>query len=383
MALRSKILIVDDNPTNIEILEEMLDEEYDLETATTGEQALEIVTEFQPALILLDIMMPGIDGYEVCRQIRSNPVLRNTKIIMVSARGMVSERLEGYKIGADDYVTKPFDEEELLSKARVFLRLKSVEEVDRFKTDMLSLLSHEVRTPLNCLILPADMLRSDEEMSTEQVNRFGEIMYQNTRRLQVFFEKVQVLSTMKSGNWRFEMTEADLCGVAREAIRDIAAVAEERRIQINEEFRPGSRVMLDPKEMKRVVLAMLDNAVRFSTDGGKIFVKVFGKNGDVCLTVTDQGEGIEPGFLPHVFDEFTDADIDHHTQGQGLSLALSRQIVLQHDGTISVESRKGSGTTFAVRLPAVSPRDVVSPVTGPRHGKEKEHGTAKQDPRRR
>ena len=121
MQRQSRILLVDDNPTNLAILEEMLGDEYRWEAATSGEEALEIAPDFQPDLILLDVMMPGINGYETCRRIRANPALRNVKIVMVSAKALVSERLEGYDAGADDYLTKPFDEEELLDKVRVYL----------------------------------------------------------------------------------------------------------------------------------------------------------------------------------------------------------------------------------------------------------------------
>ena len=121
MQRQSRILLVDDNPTNLAILEEMLGDEYRWGTATSGEEALEIAPDFQPDLILLDVMMPGINGYETCRRIRANPALRNVKIVMVSAKALVSERLEGYDAGADDYLTKPFDEKELLAKVRVYL----------------------------------------------------------------------------------------------------------------------------------------------------------------------------------------------------------------------------------------------------------------------
>ena len=121
MQRQSRILLVDDNPTNLAILEEMLGDEYRWEAATSGEEALEIAPDFQPDLILLDVMMPGINGYETCRRIRANPALRNVKIVMVSAKALVSERLEGYDAGADDYLTKPFEEKELLAKVRVYL----------------------------------------------------------------------------------------------------------------------------------------------------------------------------------------------------------------------------------------------------------------------
>ena len=127
MQEKRKILAVDDNLTNLAVVEELLGSHYILMTASTGEDALKIAQEFQPDLIVLDIMMPGIDGYEVCRQIRMNPSLRYTKIIIVSVRATVPERLKGYQAGADDYLTKPYDEEELLAKIRAHLRLKAFE----------------------------------------------------------------------------------------------------------------------------------------------------------------------------------------------------------------------------------------------------------------
>lgn len=122
MQQKGRILIVDDNATNIAILEEVLAEHYFLRAAASGEETLEILKEFHPDIILLDIMMPGIDGYETCRRIRQNPAMNNVKVIMVSAKAMVEERLKGYEAGADDYITKPFGVGELLARVRVALR---------------------------------------------------------------------------------------------------------------------------------------------------------------------------------------------------------------------------------------------------------------------
>lgn len=123
----NKILIVDDNATNLAVLEEVLAEHYSLKAAKSGEQALAVAEEFHPDLILLDVMMPGIDGYETCRRMRANANLKNVRIILVSAQVAGSKRLKGYEAGADDYVTKPFDSEELLTKVSVYLQLKRVD----------------------------------------------------------------------------------------------------------------------------------------------------------------------------------------------------------------------------------------------------------------
>ncbi len=130
MQAKKRVLAVDDNEFNQEIVKEALDDEYNLKTATTGEEALEVAVDFRPDIILLDIMMPGIDGYEVCQQIRANPALRHTRIIIISAKAMTSERIVGYEAGANAYIAKPFDEDELLTKIRKELCLADLEEVE-------------------------------------------------------------------------------------------------------------------------------------------------------------------------------------------------------------------------------------------------------------
>lgn len=129
MQEKDKILAVDDNSINLAVIEELLGSQYHLVTATTGIDALEMAHEFRPDLILLDIMLQGMNGYEVCQQIRKSSSLRHTKIIMVSAKAMASERLKGYQVGADDYLTKPFDGEDLLEKVRVQLQQKPIEAI--------------------------------------------------------------------------------------------------------------------------------------------------------------------------------------------------------------------------------------------------------------
>lgn len=122
MQPKKKILVVDDNLFNIEIVREVLEEDYDLETATTGREALEIATDFQPDIVLLDIMMPGMNGYEVCRRLRANSTFRDTTVVMVSAKGMLEEKVAGYEVGADDYITKPFKEDGLRESVEFWLR---------------------------------------------------------------------------------------------------------------------------------------------------------------------------------------------------------------------------------------------------------------------
>lgn len=121
MQAKKKILAVDDNPNNTIIVEELFGEYYDLRTAATGQEALNIAQDFQPDIILLDIMLPDMDGYEVCQLLREHSSLSHTKIIMVSAKGEIEDRVRGYKVGANDYITKPFEEENIMESVEYFL----------------------------------------------------------------------------------------------------------------------------------------------------------------------------------------------------------------------------------------------------------------------
>ena len=127
MQIKKKVLAVDDNDLNLEIIKEILDDQYDLKIVKTGKEAIRFAVDFQPDVVLLDIMLPDLDGYEVCQRLRANPALKYTRIIMVSAKAMTSERIEGYQAGANVYIAKPFSENELLTKIRQQIRLAYME----------------------------------------------------------------------------------------------------------------------------------------------------------------------------------------------------------------------------------------------------------------
>lgn len=356
---RNRILAVDDDPIDIANLQRLLGADFDLRTATRGEQALDIAAEFGPDIILLDNMMPDLDGGEVCRHIRADAKLRHTKIIMVSGKSLVSERVQAYQAGADDYITKPFDKDELLAKIRVYLRLKSVEELDQFKSSVLMLLAHEARTPLNSLLAPAEMLVGEDQMDAEERKLLIEMVHSAATRLHRFFENVLLLSSLKAGKGQLKLAPTSVSDVAREAVAEMAAQAAEHNVEIEEAFSGDPSANLDREQIKRTLKAIIDNAIRFSPSGASVRVCVAADEAEACISVTDQGQGIDSDYLPHVFDELSDLDADHHSQGQRLSLAIARQVVQLHNGTISVESTKGAGATFTIRLPAAVPAEAA------------------------
>jgi signal transduction histidine kinase len=351
MPNQNRILIVDDNPTNIDILEEMFEDRYQLAISSSGEEALSVAEDFSPDLVLLDVMMPGIDGYETCLKFRSHPTLQYTKIIMVSAKTLLTERMQGYEAGADDYVTKPFDRDELLAKVQVYLRLKSIEEMDRLKSGVLQWVCHETRTPLRGIIAPVEMLIDDNEMEYEERQHCLEMIHQSANRLYNLFEKVIILSELKAGKKSFAFEYGSLDNIVQSAIKSVEEDALECQVQIEYELLSESKLKIDKAKMKSAVVNLLQYAISLSPMDSQIIVQLSEMENTLFLTITDEGEGLDPEFMPYVFDEFTSSDMPLPTDGQGIALAISQQIVLGHRGTIQVESTKGEGTTFSILLP--------------------------------
>jgi signal transduction histidine kinase len=322
-----------------------------LESTGSGEGALTVAPTFQPDLILLDIMMPGINGYETCRRLRATPALSWTKIIMVSAKAMVSERLQGYEAGADDYVTKPFDDEELLAKVRIHLRLKSIEEVDALKSAFLGLLQHETRTPLTGILGAADLLLEDEEMDAVGRQQLVRTIRRSALRLHDLLIKVVTLAELKSGARTFTVSPLDVRTAIRDALAKVVSQAAEKEVALETPRLEAGSALVDGAAVRTAFHTILDNAIRVSPPGGTVVVDVSREADVVRVAVTDRGPGISPDFLPRVFDEFTTTDLAHHHDGAGLSLAIARRIIEALGGRIGVESRPGSGSTFTVDLP--------------------------------
>jgi two-component system sensor histidine kinase/response regulator len=349
---REKILIVDVDPINVCVLEEILSDRYDLQSAANGEDALAKAASFRPDLMLLDIMMPGLDGYEVCRRLKANATFRNLKVILVSAKAMLSERLTGYDCGADDYITKPFDDSELLAKVRVFLRLKSIEEVDRFKTEILELLSHEVRTPLTVILPSVEMLLANVPLNEGERNKLIRAILENVQVLHQLFDQVMLLFHFRTNRVHLEATDLDLAALVRSCAAAFPADREDGKgVTVEAKVPESLRLDGDWKYLKMVIESLLENAAQHSPPSGKVLVEVRQEGDRVRISVSDQGPGIDPAILPRLFDGFSVGEIMNHHEGLGLSLAIDQAIVQSYGGMIEACSVEGQGATIAVTLP--------------------------------
>ncbi|MCP4751576.1 MAG: hybrid sensor histidine kinase/response regulator [Proteobacteria bacterium] len=344
-----KILVVDDIDENIELLEGILEDEYILATVKSGEEALAKLPAFRPDLILLDVTMPGMDGYEVCLKIREDQRYRYIKIILVTAKSMVEERLHGYEVGADDYVTKPFVAGELVAKIKVFLKLKRSEEIDRLKTDLLVLFSHETRTPLNSIIVGAELLQGDPSLS-DSAKSTVDLIIDGGKRLLGFIEKTMLLCHLKSGV-DLDKYQQYMAQQLKSTIQNYEAAAMRKNVAFDLEVSEDSAVSADWSMFHHALGNVLDNAVKFSPEGGTIHIGQTTADGKAIVKISDHGRGIRPEWIDKIFDEFAIQDITHHQKGQGLGLAISKKILELHGGFITVESVPNEGSTFILGLP--------------------------------
>ncbi|MEM7255549.1 MAG: response regulator [Pseudomonadota bacterium] len=343
------VLAVDDTDDNLFILRGFLGKHYNVHTAQDGEEALRVMPSLQPALVLLDVMMPGIDGFEVCRQIRKGPQSQ-TKVLMLSARDQLQDRLAGYEAGADDYITKPFDEQELLAKVSVYLKLKHAQEAQHLVRSALSVISHQLYTPLNGILPALEILLDEDSEVPVEAREWLEMAHENSQRLSLTIDKVLFLAGLRSGDVPINFRPVDIGACIESAIDAVRPKANEASITFKTRL-DARPVEGDDRLLIRVFESVLDNATRHSPSGGVIEIDVEGTDKQCVVAVRDYGPGIDVDFLPHVFSEFTTVEARHHVSGDGLSMAIAKSVLEMHRGTVLAENHEDGGAVFRLTLP--------------------------------
>ena len=370
-----KILIVDDDPTNVAIIEEILEEQdCTVQAISTGEGALEVINEFKPNLVLLDIMMPGIDGYVVCRRIREEDPSGFTKIILVSGKAMLEERLNGYKVGADDYITKPFNEEELLAKVRVFLRLNAVEEQLRELNESLqdqvearskqlvvaermaalgkhtAGIVHNLKNPLQILMGHAQLLFMDDpdNEGLEAITGASELM-------QMIVSTILTTTHRESSQQSMEFDLNEVLRDQLELLKGNMFFKNEVKTEVN--LKPLPPYCGSYAHFSQVFGNLIGNAVdaMFDSQIKILIISTYTSDLKIIIRISDTGCGIPEENIGSVFDSFftTKALIaeDDLPTGTGLGLAFCKEMIESYGGIILIDSKVDQGTTVTVSLP--------------------------------
>lgn len=364
--LPTKVLAVDDQEANLRIFEEILSEEFSYQLARSGEEALEKIVSFAPDVVLLDIMMPDMDGYQVCRRIRADERLRFTKVIMVSAKAMLEERIEGYAAGANDYLTKPFDEEELLSKLRVFRRLKSLQEVDQTRSRLLSLLANENRSPLRSIMGPAQTLCAEETMATETQAGLGSVICHAVGRLREFLEDSTRLCALSAGLEPLELRRTSIWEIIDHAVSRIDDLGLRESRALGSDRSDKLEILADAYWLTRALEIVLRVALDRAEQGDEVRVEVTREGGEVRICVIDTASEPDERDAARWFDPFESArdpgERDDAAEGEmpDLNPGLARSSILRHGGSFRLERVSGANHTV-VRLPLVSSESKTTP----------------------
>jgi two-component system, sensor histidine kinase and response regulator len=352
-----KVLIVDDEPINVKLIEEILkyEDDFQYRTAVNGHDALTILDDYNPDIIILDIMMPGMSGYEVCKKIKAHKNHKFAKVLMVSGKAMIKERLEGYAAGADDYITKPFVDDELLAKMKVFSRLKKTEEVEALKTAILQLFSHETKTPLNGILLGSQLILDTPSIS-EKIKEYATLIKLSGERIHDLVRKILLLSSLKNRqtlNLTRQPVQAYLLGIASQTDSN-----DPGKCSIKITCPTDFSLELDWQLFHEALSAVVDNGIKYSPQGATVEIAASCDESSVCFRVIDEGPGINPEIKDKIFDAFYSQHIANHTQSTALSLTIAKEIMKLHHGNLHVESIPGEGSSFVFTLPASSAKDI-------------------------
>ena len=344
------ILAVDDIPDNLLLVQLALEQEgHQVVLAHNGETALKQVKQAPPSLILLDVMMPGMDGYEVTKRIRQDKNIPFIPILLVTAREE-SSLVEGLDAGADEFVRKPFQIDELQARVRSMLRLK--ETIDQ-RENFVSCLTHDLRTPLVAANRMLDLMEKQAfgDVTCEQQEAISNIVSSNQNMLQMLNTLLET-HHYELGKKILSFIAIDLSQLTTEVVTELKPLAEEKSLDLQYSSpEKTSLIKGDRLELRRVITNLIGNAIKF-TDKGSIEVALTENESEVLLMVKDTGIGITAQEQNTIFQRYHQGN--HRRSGKGLGLYLCQQIVNAHGGKIDVESEMGKGTTFTVFLPISS-----------------------------
>ncbi len=354
------IFIAEDIPKNLQVLCNILRREsYRISAAGNGRQALEMIPEVRPDLILLDIMMPEMNGFEVCEELQKDPKLKEIPIIFLTAKAETADVVKGLKSGAVDYITKPFNGAELLARVKTHLELRFAREelkgLIAARDKFFSIIAHDLRNPLQYLVLSADLLYHDyDSLDEESRKKYIEKFYNSTNRISALLENLLDWSRTQRGLIVCRPEEIDIHGMSEENIELLKAHAKEKDIRAVSRVAPGIAVFADKNMVRTVLRNLLSNAVKFTNPGGEIVIDASRKGGSVEIAVSDNGVGMTPETITGLFriDENKSSPGTAQEVGSGLGLLLCKEFTEKNNGTIGVVSEPGEGTTFTVTLPA-------------------------------
>lgn len=374
----STILCVDDVEANLKLLESiLLRSGYAVVTAASGAEALLKIRCQAIDLVLLDVVMPGMDGFEVCRQIKQDHEIRNIPVIMITALSAKRDRVRSIEAGAEEFLSKPFDQLEALTRVAMLLKVKNLgddrkraeaalqesadrlRELEALRDSLIHMIIHDLRNPLAVIAMTADLLEITERKNLSAAGRdlVRHIMKSSDVLAEMCSSMLDV-NKMESRRMQLNLGACDLAAIAREVVSRMEALKGERQIVLD--F-PAAPVVVtgDAQLLSRLFQNLVDNALKFVPGAtGRVEIGLVSAGGSVRSTVRDNGPGIPAEHQEKVFDKFWQvaARKQGHKYSSGLGLTFCKMVTEAHGGRIGVQSEVGAGSCFWFELPEAGPQ---------------------------
>lgn len=360
-----KVLIVDDNAENIKLIGNVLKlNHFEIAVATDGESALNYTHLKNIDLILLDILMPGVDGFEICKRLKANPETSEIPVIFLTASTDAQFLVKGFQTGGVDYITKPFEPSELIARVTTHIELKrsrdlimiqknELEELNQLKNKFFSIMSHDLRSPLTNILTFGDYLKFNlNDFTKEELISYIEQFSTSVKNLYKLIENLLEWSKLQMNKVEMDIKPINLYHKVNEVIQFIELNAKEKNVKLMNQLETTCMVFADENMLKSVLQNLMVNALKFSHPGSQ--VQIFSQKNDtlVEIGVKDLGVGMSENTLKRLFrmDALTSTPGTNREKGTGLGLIITKEFVERMGGNIRIESREKAGTTFFFTL---------------------------------
>ena len=360
---KTRVLVVDDITKNLQVVGTILrNAGYEVMPTTSGPQALERVRAQLPDLILLDLMMPEMDGLEVCRRLKADAATRQIPVIFLTASNEMEHLVSGFEVGAVDYVTKPFNPPELLARVQTHVELRQarerLREMNEEKNEFMGIAAHDLRNPLSAIQGYAEMVVEDAQaLAHRELEGNGERIRETAKRMAEMVQNLLDANRIERGELQLNLAPTELGPAVNQVIETQRphATVKQQTIHLQTETIPVV-VMVDPGVAVQVMENLVSNAVKYSPPGKDIFVRLKRQAQGVRVEVRDEGPGLSAEDQKKLFGKFARLSAkptggEHST---GLGLSIVKKMVEAMNGRVWCESEPGVGATFIVEFPTTS-----------------------------
>jgi two-component system sensor histidine kinase/response regulator len=355
------ILIVDDTPANLMLLGQILkDSGYKVRPVPNGTLALQVAEKEKPDLILLDIMMPEMDGFEVCSRLKNNPKLNDVPIIFISASNITEDIVKAFTSGGADYICKPFRAEEVIARVATHLKIyqqkKELLELNATKDKFFSIIAHDLRGPLSGFMLLTELMADESRTFTpEEKKELTLSLSQSARNIFNLLENLLEWSRMNRGITTYRPQILELKKTVTDCLKVVADSGRKKTIELAVDIPENIEVFADTNMLQTVIRNLVSNAIKFTNKDGKVTVSAYSdENSATVILIKDTGIGMNSKITDSLFRIGRDTSRPG-TEGEpstGLGLLLCKEFVEKHGGRIRVESEEGKGSTFNFTIPS-------------------------------